>query len=71
MVSVLSPVSKVPVSPTVTALIPFCPCRFPLFHERMDAIKTFHSLKSLDLFGCRLGDNHEIFPHLTSSSLSR
>lgn len=44
--------------------------RFPLLHEKMDAIKTFHSLKSLDLFGCRLGDNHEIFPHLTSSSLS-
>lgn len=44
--------------------------RFPLFHERMDEIKTFHSLKSLDLFGCRLGDDHEIFPHLTSSSLS-
>ncbi|XP_034411461.1 leucine-rich repeat-containing protein 42 [Cyclopterus lumpus] len=44
--------------------------RFPLLHERMDEIKTFHSLKSLDLFGCRLGDDHEIFQHLTSSSLS-
>ncbi|KAG7229052.1 hypothetical protein INR49_013171 [Caranx melampygus] len=42
--------------------------RFPLLHERMDEIKTFHSLKSLDLFGCRLGDDHEIFQHLTSSS---
>nr|XP_057917283.1 leucine-rich repeat-containing protein 42 [Doryrhamphus excisus] len=44
--------------------------RFPLLSERMDDIKTFHSLKSLDLFGCRLGDNHEIFLHLTSSSLA-
>lgn len=44
--------------------------RFPLLHERMDEIKTFHSLKSLDLFGCRLGDDHEIFLHLTSSPLS-
>ncbi|XP_060901254.1 leucine-rich repeat-containing protein 42 isoform X2 [Labrus mixtus] len=44
--------------------------RFPLLHERMNEIKTFHSLKSLDLFGCRLGDDHEIFPHLTSSSLA-
>lgn len=44
--------------------------RFPLLHERMGEIKTFHSLKSLDLFGCRLGDEHEIFHHLTSSSLA-
>ncbi|XP_063742300.1 leucine-rich repeat-containing protein 42 isoform X2 [Eleginops maclovinus] len=44
--------------------------RFPLLHERMNEIKTFHSLKSLDLFGCRLGDDHEIFQHLTSSSLA-
>lgn len=44
--------------------------RFPLLHERMDEIKTFHSLKCLDLFGCRLGDDHEMFQHLTSSSLA-
>ncbi|XP_013862928.1 leucine-rich repeat-containing protein 42 isoform X2 [Austrofundulus limnaeus] len=44
--------------------------RFPLLHERMDEIKTFHRLKSLDLFGCRLGDNHELFQHLTSTSLA-
>lgn len=44
--------------------------RFPLLHERIDEIKTFHSLKSLDLFGCRLGDDHEIFQHLTTSSLA-
>lgn len=45
--------------------------RFPLLHERMDEIRSFQSLKSLDLFGCRLGDNHEIFLHLTSTSLAR
>ncbi|XP_057714283.1 leucine-rich repeat-containing protein 42 isoform X2 [Corythoichthys intestinalis] len=44
--------------------------RFPLLSERMADIKTFHSLKCLDLFGCRLGDNHEIFQHLTSTSLA-
>ncbi|XP_061776870.1 leucine-rich repeat-containing protein 42 [Nerophis ophidion] len=44
--------------------------RFPLLSERMDDIKTFQSLKCLDLFGCRLGDNHEIFQHLTSTSLA-
>lgn len=44
--------------------------RFPLLSERMCEIKTFHSLESLDLFGCRLGDNHDIFQHLTSSSLA-
>uniref|UniRef100_A0A3P9P625 Leucine rich repeat containing 42 n=1 Tax=Poecilia reticulata TaxID=8081 RepID=A0A3P9P625_POERE len=45
--------------------------RFPLLHERLTEIKTFHSLKSLDLFGCRLGDDHELFHHLTSASLTR
>ncbi|XP_034039531.1 leucine-rich repeat-containing protein 42 [Thalassophryne amazonica] len=45
--------------------------RFALLHERIDEIKTFHGLKSLDLFGCRLGDDHEIFQHLTSSPLAR
>ncbi|KAG7273977.1 hypothetical protein CRUP_002085 [Coryphaenoides rupestris] len=45
--------------------------RFPLLSERMSEIKTFHCLKSLDLFGCRLGDSHEIFQHLTNSSLTR
>ncbi|XP_071766820.2 leucine-rich repeat-containing protein 42 [Centroberyx gerrardi] len=44
--------------------------RFPLLYERMDEIKTFNGLKSLDLFGCRLGDSHEIFQHLTSDSLA-
>lgn len=45
--------------------------RFPLLSEKLEEIKKFNSLKSLDLFGCRLGDNHEIFQHLTSDFLSR
>lgn len=44
--------------------------RFALLAERICEIKTFHSLKSLDLFGCRLGDSHDMFQHLTSESLS-
>lgn len=44
--------------------------RFPLFHEKINEIKTFHGLKTLDLFGCRLGDDHEIFQHLTSSMMA-
>ncbi|RVE62116.1 hypothetical protein OJAV_G00177440 [Oryzias javanicus] len=40
--------------------------RFPLLHERMEEIRAFRSLTSLDLFGCRLGDHHEIFQHVTS-----
>ncbi|KAJ8011484.1 hypothetical protein DPEC_G00058700 [Dallia pectoralis] len=45
--------------------------RFPLLSEKLEEIKTFHSLKSLDLFGCRLGDSHDIFQHLTSDTLLR
>lgn len=44
--------------------------RFPLFHEKMKEIKSFHGLKRLDLFGCRLGDDHEIFQHLTSGLMT-
>ncbi|XP_072296829.1 leucine-rich repeat-containing protein 42 [Eucyclogobius newberryi] len=44
--------------------------RFPLFHEKMNEVKTFHGLKALDLFGCRLGDDHEIFQHLTSGLMT-
>uniref|UniRef100_A0AAV2JY34 Leucine-rich repeat-containing protein 42 n=2 Tax=Knipowitschia caucasica TaxID=637954 RepID=A0AAV2JY34_KNICA len=44
--------------------------KFPLFHEKMNDIKTFHGLRMLDLFGCRLGDDHEIFQHLTSSLMT-
>lgn len=58
-------------SPKQHFLYPFKSSRFPLLHEWMDEIKTFHSLKSLDLFGCRLGDDHDIFQHLTSTSLAK
>lgn len=44
--------------------------RFPLLHERIAEIKTFRSLKTLDLFGCRLGDDNELFKHITSTSLA-
>lgn len=44
--------------------------RFPLFHEKMHEIETFHGLKILDIFGCRLGDDHEIFHHLTSDLMT-
>lgn len=44
--------------------------RFPLFHEKIKEIQTFHSLKILDVFGCRLGDDHEIFQHLTSGLMT-
>ncbi|KAK7945255.1 hypothetical protein WMY93_000983 [Mugilogobius chulae] len=37
---------------------------------RNSEIKTFHGLRTLDLFGCRLGDDHEIFQHLTSSLMT-
>lgn len=40
--------------------------KFPLFHEKINEIKAFHGLKILDIFGCRLADDHEIFQHLTS-----
>lgn len=44
--------------------------RFPLFHEKISDIKTFNGLKILDVFGCRLGDDHEIFQHLTSGLMT-
>ncbi|XP_048844433.1 leucine-rich repeat-containing protein 42 isoform X2 [Brienomyrus brachyistius] len=44
--------------------------RHLLVSEKLEEIKMFHDLKSLDLYGCKLGDNHEILPHLTSEALS-
>ncbi|XP_023671679.2 leucine-rich repeat-containing protein 42 [Paramormyrops kingsleyae] len=44
--------------------------RHLLVSEKLEEIKMFHNLKSLDLYGCKLGDNHEILPHLTSEALS-
>ncbi|XP_062411012.1 leucine-rich repeat-containing protein 42 isoform X2 [Sardina pilchardus] len=43
--------------------------RFSLLSEKLDEIKIFQSLHCLDLHGCKLGDGHEIFEHLTSDQL--
>ncbi|XP_048106873.1 leucine-rich repeat-containing protein 42 isoform X2 [Alosa alosa] len=43
--------------------------RFSLLSEKLEEIKTFQSLQCLDLHGCKLGDGHEIFEHLTSDQL--
>ncbi|XP_051553070.1 leucine-rich repeat-containing protein 42-like [Myxocyprinus asiaticus] len=45
--------------------------RYLLISERMDEIRMFQSLESLDLNGCRLGNNHDIFKYITSEALSR
>ncbi|KAG7456637.1 hypothetical protein MATL_G00238020 [Megalops atlanticus] len=44
--------------------------RFLLVSEKLEEIKVFHGLQSLDLFGCKLGDSHEILQHLCSEALS-
>ncbi|XP_051990539.1 leucine-rich repeat-containing protein 42 [Xyrauchen texanus] len=41
-----------------------------LISERLDEIRMFQRLESLDLNGCRLGDNHDIFKYITSDVLS-
>ncbi|MCI4386206.1 hypothetical protein PGIGA_G00059810 [Pangasianodon gigas] len=42
-----------------------------LLSERVDEIRIFHCLETLDLHGCRLGDSHDFFSHLTSEACSR
>ncbi|TTH99991.1 Leucine-rich repeat-containing protein 42 [Bagarius yarrelli] len=42
-----------------------------LLSERIEEIRVFQSLETLDLHGCRLGDSHEVFSHLTSEACSR
>ncbi|KAJ8406289.1 hypothetical protein AAFF_G00305200 [Aldrovandia affinis] len=44
--------------------------RFLMVSEKLEEIKVFHNLHCLDLFGCKLGDNHEVLQHLTSETLS-
>ncbi|XP_028329512.1 leucine-rich repeat-containing protein 42 isoform X2 [Gouania willdenowi] len=44
--------------------------RAHLLVERTAEVKSFLSLTSLDLYGCQLGDEHEIFQHLTSPLLA-
>ncbi|KAG9264727.1 leucine-rich repeat-containing protein 42 [Astyanax mexicanus] len=42
-----------------------------LVSERLEEIQVFYQLESLDLYGCRLGDDHDIFRHITSEAFSR
>ncbi|XP_060744191.1 leucine-rich repeat-containing protein 42 isoform X1 [Tachysurus vachellii] len=42
-----------------------------LLSERMEEIRVFHCLETLDLHGCRLGDSHDFFSHLASEACSR
>ncbi|KAI1883097.1 hypothetical protein AGOR_G00241730 [Albula goreensis] len=44
--------------------------RFLLVSEKLEEIKVFQCLQCLDLFGCKLGDDHELLQHLTSETLS-
>ncbi|KAL4608252.1 leucine-rich repeat-containing protein 42 isoform X2 [Arapaima gigas] len=44
--------------------------RFLLVSEKLEEIQLFCSLRTLDLFGCKLGDSHEILSHLTSEAMS-
>lgn len=44
--------------------------RHLLICERLEEISKFQSLESLDLYGCRLGDNHDIFKYITSEALA-
>lgn len=41
-----------------------------LISERLEEIRQFQSLECLDLYGCRLGDNHEVFKYITSEALA-
>uniref|UniRef100_A0A673H5T0 Leucine rich repeat containing 42 n=1 Tax=Sinocyclocheilus rhinocerous TaxID=307959 RepID=A0A673H5T0_9TELE len=43
--------------------------RYLLISERLEEIRQFQSLECLDLYGCRLGDNHEVFKYITSEAL--
>ncbi|KAL2097508.1 hypothetical protein ACEWY4_006715 [Coilia grayii] len=45
--------------------------RFSVVFEKLEEIKTFQSLRCLDLHGCKFGDSQEIFEYLTSGHLSR
>lgn len=42
-----------------------------MISERLEEIRQFQSLECLDLYGCRLGDNHEVFKYITSEALAR
>ncbi|XP_056322681.1 leucine-rich repeat-containing protein 42 [Danio aesculapii] len=44
--------------------------RYLLISERLEEIRQFQSLECLDLYGCKLGDNHELFKYITSEALT-
>ncbi|XP_075689151.1 leucine-rich repeat-containing protein 42 isoform X2 [Rhinoderma darwinii] len=43
--------------------------KYLLVSEKLEEIKSFQGLHSLDLSCCKLGDEHELFPHLSSEAL--
>ncbi|NXU47915.1 LRC42 protein, partial [Turnix velox] len=44
--------------------------RYLVISERLEEIKSFRELTSLDLSCCKLGDEHELLEHLTKEALS-
>nr|Q0V9Y8.2 RecName: Full=Leucine-rich repeat-containing protein 42 [Xenopus tropicalis] len=44
--------------------------RYLLISERLEEIKSFQCLRSLDLSCCKLGDEHELLEHLSSDPMS-
>ncbi|NWX81704.1 LRC42 protein, partial [Nothoprocta ornata] len=44
--------------------------RYLVISEKLEEIKSFRELTSLDLSCCKLGDEHELLEHLTKEALS-
>ncbi|PIO30979.1 hypothetical protein AB205_0006610 [Aquarana catesbeiana] len=45
--------------------------KYLLVSEKLEEIKSFRDLCSLDLSCCKLGDDHELLQHITSDTLNR
>lgn len=43
--------------------------KYLLVSEKLEEIKSFHGLRSLDLSCCKLGDEHELLGHLSSPAM--
>ncbi|XP_069593950.1 leucine-rich repeat-containing protein 42 isoform X2 [Ranitomeya imitator] len=43
--------------------------KYLLVSEKLEEIKSFHGLRSLDLSCCKLGDGHELFGHLCTEAM--
>ncbi|KAM4022626.1 leucine-rich repeat-containing protein 42 isoform 1-T2 [Anomaloglossus baeobatrachus] len=43
--------------------------KYLLVSEKLEEIKSFHGLRSLDLSCCKLGDGHELLGHLCSEAM--